>query len=74
MKQDGKMVDDYIANFEDTLDKVTAAQLATIMTPYNMIETFVAGLDPALMKAYVRENKEFRSETWDETKKKVRSA
>lgn len=74
MKQDGKSVEDYFANFEDTRNKVTAAQLATIMTPYNMIEEFVAGLDPALMKAYVKDNKEFRNEAWDETKKKIRLA
>jgi len=36
----------------------------------NLIETFVSGLNSALMQAYVKDNKEFRSETWDEMKKK----
>ncbi|KAF8416252.1 hypothetical protein EV426DRAFT_700412 [Tirmania nivea] len=74
LKQEGKPVDDYVACFEDIRDKVMAAQLATIMTPYNQIETFISGLDPALMKIYVRDNRDFRNERWEETKKKVRTA
>ena len=73
-EQEGKSVDDYRAAFEDIRDKVTTAQLATIMTAYNQTETCVSGLDPALMKRYVKDNREFRSESWEETKKKVRAA
>ena len=54
---------------EDIRDKLTAAQLTTIMTVYNHMETFVSRLEPALLKAFVKDNRESRDESWEETKK-----
>ena len=72
VKQDGKSVDEYIARYEDTRDRVPALQLAVIMTNYAHVENFVSGLDPPLLRLYVQENRVFRNETWEETIKKVR--
>ena len=52
LKQEGRSID------EDTRDKVTSAQLATIITTYNQIEAIVSGRDPA--KLYVKDNNELR--------------
>ena len=48
IKQDGKPVDEYIALYVDTRDRVPAAQLAIITTSYTHVKNFVSGLDPSL--------------------------
>ena len=72
VKQDRESVDEYIAKYENTRDRVPALQLAVIMTNYAHVENFVSGFAPPLLRLYVQDNRLFRSQAWEETIKKVR--
>lgn len=72
LTQEEKTVKQYIIAFKEVRDKVTAAQLGEWMTPGNVVETFVSGLNPGMVKKYIKEEKSWRTLSWDDTKKKVR--
>ena len=56
VNQDGKSIEEYIAKYEDTRDRVPAPQLAVIMTNYAHVKNFVSRLDPPLLRLYVQDN------------------
>ena len=73
LKQGGRPVDEYISEYEKLRDRVPAAELTQLMTTFHQVEVLLAGLDLPLLKAYVEEEKTFRTRSWADTKKGLRA-